>query len=141
MHQLTVPHIEPFGDSAIDRYFQWVDRLLYLVIRNTLVLPLVWLLKIPLYVLLIWCANELMKNEKCGFCEDAKMRNNYVNARKQMMKNIDIFTSITVLPKSPLNYRRDQLQMAQEYWEDKQKKGDDYYTKFLEKVAKKYSSV
>lgn len=82
-----------------------------------------------------------MNNEKCGFCEDTKRQNNYVNARKQLINNINAFISLTFLPKNPLIYRRNQLQMAQEYWEDKQKKGDRYYTEFLGKVARKHSKV
>lgn len=141
MEQLTVHHIRPFGDSVFDRYCQWVDRLFSVVVRKTLVVPLVWLTQIPLYLCIIKCADAVMNNESCGFCEDTDRLNNYINARKELIKIIDTFHPLTFLPKNPLIYRRKQLQMAQEYWEDKQKKGDRYYTELLGKVAKKYSKV
>lgn len=138
INQLLLDHI-PLSNSIIGHYFQYVQRLFSQVIIKTIILPFVWLTELPLYVLIIWCAKIVINNEECGFCENIESRSNYVNARKQLTENIDMFVALTFLPKKPLLYKRAQLQMAQEYWEDKQKKGENYYTEFLKKVANKYS--
>lgn len=140
INQLLLNHI-PSGNSVIGYYFQCVQRLFSLAIIKTIIVPLIWLTELPLYVLTIWFANIVMNNEEYGFCEDIEKQNNYINTRKQMIENIDKFMSFTFLPKKPLLYKRAQLQMAQEYWEDKQRKGDSYYTKFLGKIANKYSKA